>query len=167
MISSADLNAITSWMAQTWVGRPLQATGPATKKAPEPNTVRGYNMQVLFHTTTGMVSHYKHICGWRQQGQGADISFIALWNIAPKSGNFSYVMCNVTDTILWQGHHDRVMQLNWLYFCGICQMMPLKVWPNTALGCNHQSICMSQFSSALTVPDNTSFTFRPTMALLH
>jgi hypothetical protein len=29
---------------------------------------------------------------------------------------------NVTDTILWQGHHDRVMQLNWLYFCGICQM---------------------------------------------
>ena len=51
---------------------------------------------------------------------------------------------NVTDTILWQGHHDRVMQLNWLYFCGICQMMPLKVWPNTALGCNHQSICMPQ-----------------------
>ena len=31
------------------------------------------------------------------------------------------------------------MQLNWLYFCGICQMMLLKVWPNTALGCNHQS----------------------------
>ena len=23
----------------------------------------------------------------------------------------------------------------------ICQMMPLKVWPNTALSCNHQSIC--------------------------
>ena len=51
---------------------------------------------------------------------------------------------NVTDTILRQGHHDRVMQLNWLYFCGICHMMPLKVWPNTALGCNHQSICMPQ-----------------------
>ena len=32
------------------------------------------------------------------------------------------------------------MQLNWLYFCGICHMMPLKVWPNTAIGCNHQSI---------------------------
>ena len=31
-------------------------------------------------------------------------------------------------------HHDRVMQLNWLYFCGICQMMPLKVWPNTEGG---------------------------------
>ena len=24
------------------------------------------------------------------------------------------VNINVTDTILWQGHHDRVMQLNWL-----------------------------------------------------
>ena len=60
----------------------------------------------------------------------------------------SYTCCkqnvNVTDTILWQGHHDRVMQLNWLYFCGKCQIMPLKVWPNTALGCNHQSICMPQ-----------------------
>ena len=50
----------------------------------------------------------------------------------------------VTDTILWQGHHDRVMQLDWRYTCGICQMMPLKVWPNTALGCNHQSICIPQ-----------------------
>ena len=41
------------------------------------------------------------------------------------------------------------MQLNWLYFCGICQMIPLKVWPNTAqhfcLVCSHQSICMSSF----------------------
>ena len=36
------------------------------------------------------------------------------------------------------------MQLDWLYSCGICQMMPLKVWPNTAIGCNHQSICMPQ-----------------------
>ena len=34
----------------------------------------------------------------------------------------------------------RVMQLNWLCFCGICQMIPLKVWSNTALGCNHQLI---------------------------
>jgi hypothetical protein len=25
-----------------------------------------------------------------------------------------------------------------------CQMMPPKVWPNTALGCKHQSICMPQ-----------------------
>ena len=64
--------------------------------------------------------------------------------------------CNVTDTISWRGHHDRVMQLNWLYFCGICQMMPLKVWPNTALGCNHQSICMPQLQplcSAALVPN--------------
>ena len=35
--------------------------------------------------------------------------------------------------ILWQGHHDRVFQLNWLYFCGICQMMTLKVVANIAL----------------------------------
>ena len=64
------------------------------------------------------------------------------------------VNVNVTDTILWQGHHDRVMQLNWLYFCGKCQMMPLKVWPNTALGCNHQSICMLQpLCSAALVPN--------------
>ena len=58
--------------------------------------------------------------------------------------------------ISWQGHHDRVMQLNWLYICGICQMMPLKVWPNTALGCNHQSICMPQLQplcSAALVPN--------------
>ena len=66
------------------------------------------------------------------------------------------VNVNVTDTILWQCHHDRVMQLNWLYFCGICQMMSLKVWPNAALGCNHQSICMPQlqpFCSAALVPN--------------
>ena len=39
---------------------------------------------------------------------------------------YNVMQCNVTDTISWQGHHDRVMQLNWLYFCGIWQMMPLK-----------------------------------------
>ena len=33
---------------------------------------------------------------------------------------FENVNVNVTDTILWQGHHDRVMQLNLLHFCGIC-----------------------------------------------
>ena len=54
------------------------------------------------------------------------------------------VNVNVTYTISWQGHHDRVMQLNLLYFCGICQMMRLKVWPNTAQGCSHQSILMPQ-----------------------
>ena len=36
------------------------------------------------------------------------------------------------------------MQFNWLHFCGICWMISLKVQPNTALGCNHQSICMPQ-----------------------
>ena len=40
--------------------------------------------------------------------------------------------------------YDRVMQLNWLYLCGICQLIPLKMWPNTAQGCNHQSTCMPQ-----------------------
>ena len=39
---------------------------------------------------------------------------------------------------------DRVMQLNWLYSCGICQLIPLKLWPNTAKGCNHLSTCMPQ-----------------------
>ena len=51
---------------------------------------------------------------------------------------------NVTDTISWQGHLNRVMQLNWLYFCGIYQTLLLKVWPNTALGCSCQSIFMPQ-----------------------
>ena len=62
-------------------------------------------------------------------------------------------MCNVnlTNTILWQGHHDRVMQLNWLHFWGKCQMMPLKVWPNIALGCNHQSICMPQLQPLVNI----------------
>ena len=36
------------------------------------------------------------------------------------------------------------MQLNWLHCCGICQLMPLKLWPNTAQGCNHQSNSMTQ-----------------------
>ena len=39
------------------------------------------------------------------------------------------------------------MQLNWLYFCGICQLIPLKLWSNTAQGCNHQSTCMPQLQS--------------------
>ena len=36
------------------------------------------------------------------------------------------------------------------------QMMPLKAWPNTALGCNHQSICIPQLQplcSAAPVPN--------------
>ena len=33
--------------------------------------------------------------------------------------------CNVNDIILWWGHHKRVMQLNWLYFCGIRQLISL------------------------------------------
>ena len=37
------------------------------------------------------------------------------------------------------------MQLNWLYFCGICLLIPLKLWPNTV----HQSTCMPQPSCLL------------------
>ena len=47
------------------------------------------------------------------------------------------------------------MQLNWLYFCGICQTMSLNVWPNTAIGCNHPLVCMPQLQplcSAVLVP---------------
>ena len=36
------------------------------------------------------------------------------------------------------------MQLNWLHFCGLCQLIPLKLRSNTAQGCNHQSTCMPQ-----------------------
>ena len=48
------------------------------------------------------------------------------------------------------------MQLNWLYSCGICQLIPLKLWPNTAQGCDHQSTCMPQLQlscSAALVPN--------------
>ena len=51
---------------------------------------------------------------------------------------------------------DRVMQLNWLYFCGICQLIPLNLWPNTVQGCNHQSTCLPQLQplcSAALVPN--------------
>ena len=37
-----------------------------------------------------------------------------------------------------------LMQLNWLNFCGICQLIPKKLWPNTAHGCNHKSTCLPQ-----------------------
>ena len=82
-----------------------------------------------------------------------DFNLPGIWRNSP---NTIDDVCNVTDTISWWGHHDRVMQLSWLYFCGICQMMPLKVWPNTALSCNHQSICMPQLQplcSAALVPN--------------
>ena len=45
--------------------------------------------------------------------------------------------------------YDRVMQLNLLYFCGICQLIQLKLWSNTAQGCNHQSICMPKLQPQL------------------
>ena len=51
---------------------------------------------------------------------------------------------------------DRFMQLNWRHFCDTCQLIPLKLWPNTALGCNHQLVCMPQLQlscSAALVPN--------------
>ena len=42
--------------------------------------------------------------------------------------------------------YDRIMQLNWLYFCGICQLIPLKLWSNTAQGCNHQWTACPSYS---------------------
>ena len=73
-------------------------------------------------------------------------NYFQFWSVFSKKKP-TCLRVNVTDTILWQGHHDRVMQLIGIYFCGICQMMPLKVWPNTALGCNRQSICMPQLQT--------------------
>ena len=52
--------------------------------------------------------------------------------------------CKCKEYYLLAEPYDRVMQLNWLYFCGIYQLIPLKLWPNTAQGCNHQSTCMPQ-----------------------
>ena len=49
----------------------------------------------------------------------------------------------------------RVMQLNLLHFRCICQMIPLKLWPKTVLGCNHQSTLLPQlqlFCSAALEP---------------
>ena len=127
---------------------------------------------------------FMSICGWRQKlllaltrpcnldrsincSINCSIAVIQPWNYEDTNqshySHYGYIVpktvcvnVDVTDIILWQGHHDRVMQLNWLYFCGICQIMPLKVWPNTALGCNHQSVCMPQLQplcSAALVPN--------------
>ena len=59
---------------------------------------------------------------WQQLSRRTNLSDFYLQALI-----WSAPQCNVTVTILWQG-----MQLNWLYFYGICQMMPLKVMPKTA-----------------------------------
>ena len=69
--------------------------------------------------------------------------------------NIWYVNVNVT--VLSYGEAITIESCNWInfFFCGIWQMMPLKVWPNTALGYNHQSVCMPQLQplcSAALVP---------------
>ena len=40
--------------------------------------------------------------------------------------------------------YDRVIQFNWLYFGDMGQLIPLKLWPNTAQGCNHRPNCIPQ-----------------------
>ena len=52
------------------------------------------------------------------------------------------MQCNVKDTISWRDHHDRVtrvMQLNWLYYFGICQLIPLRLW-----GTQHKAATINQ-----------------------
>ena len=52
-------------------------------------------------------------------------------------GGSSERICNVTDTVSWQGHHDRVMQLNKLYFFGICQLLNYRILcSNSSPACN-------------------------------
>ena len=69
---------------------------------------------------------------------------------------------NVMWNVMWMipsyemAYHDKVRQLNLLYFCGICQMIPVNLWPNPAQGCNHQSTCMTPLQplySAALVPN--------------
>ena len=81
--------------------------------------------------------------------------------------------CNVNDTISWRGHRDRVMQLNWHYFRGICQMMSLRVWPNTDLGCNpvnlHAPVTVFMFSCSWTnvLPDGMTARVSPVQSIEH
>ena len=112
-----------------------------------PKYSKAYTIECIRRTYDWSVTPQVHdVCRWRAY----------VTNVCPQRMPLAYVNVNVTDTISWRGHHDRVMQLNWLYFCGICQMMPVKMWPNTALGCNYQSICMPQLQpscSAALVPN--------------
>ena len=67
-----------------------------------------------------------------------------------------YVKCKSKGYYLLAEPCNSVMQLNWLYSCGLCQLIPLKLIPNTAQGCNHQSTCMPQLQllcSAALVPN--------------
>ena len=45
------------------------------------------------------------------------------------------------DTFKWN-HHERVMQWNWVYFCGVMsdELTPLEMWLLTARYCNHQGL---------------------------
>ena len=55
----------------------------------------------------------------------------------------------------------------WLYFYDICQMAPLNVWPNTALSCNYQSLCMSQATPIMFGCSGTQCTGMLTDRMIH
>ena len=75
---------------------------------------------------------------------------------------------NVVVKISWSKCRGQnvVVKISWskcrgLYLCGICQLIPMKLWPNTAQGCNHQSVCLAQVQplcSAALLPTTQSTT---------
>ena len=64
------------------------------------------------------------------------------------------VVVVVEDAIFgWALRYSHAIELT-LFLWHICQLIPLKLWPNTAQGCNHQSVFMPQllWCSAALVP---------------
>ena len=49
--------------------------------------------------------------------------------VIQRAGDLAAILTNLQprDVLFIDEIHDRVMQLNWLYLCGICQLIPLKV----------------------------------------
>ena len=90
------------------------------------------------------------------------------WNVVVK---MSWSKCrdqNVAVKMSWSKCRgwNVVVKISWskcrgLYLCGICQLIPMKLWPNTAQGCNHQSVCLAQVQplcSAALLPTTQSTT---------
>ena len=140
---------------ESWVGLPesssLWGCKLGTRAAEHEGCNWGLHRAVFNHTFSGIIWHspqkWSHVTSCHVKSCHVTPRYVTSCHVRSRHVN---VNVNVTDTILWQGHHDRVIQLKWLYFCGICKMMPLKMWSNTALGCNHQSICMPQLQLLVT-----------------
>ena len=90
------------------------------------------------------LQNYDHLCSytssiWRDalhiKSMISWFVFESLWNVKCRC-NWYYLMAR---PLRWS-HTIELTSFLWY----ICEMMPLKVWLNTALGCNHQSICMPQ-----------------------